>query len=63
MLRLWPICYLCGMNPSEQVDHIVPDFEGGTDELGNLAGICTDCHKVKSAREGQRARQALGGHP
>lgn len=62
VLKLWPICYVCGLNPATEVDHIVPDFEGGTTDLGNAAGICTPCHRTKSAREGQRARQALGGH-
>lgn len=61
VLRLWPICYLCGMNPSEEVDHIIPDTEGGTDDLGNLAGACGPCHRKKSAQEGQRARQRVGG--
>lgn len=64
VLRLWPICYICGLNPSEEMDHIIPDFEGGTNDLANLAGACGPCHRKKSAREGQRARQkALGGHP
>lgn len=40
-----------------QVDHIVPKAEGGTDDESNLQAICSDCHKSKTAREAQRARE------
>lgn len=42
--------------PAKQVDHIVPKFEGGTDDDGNLQAICIACHQAKTAEEAQRGR-------
>lgn len=53
-------CYACGGSANE-VDHIVPVFEGGTDVESNLAAICTSCHRRKTAHEGVRARSTGGG--
>ncbi|HYG05331.1 MAG TPA: HNH endonuclease signature motif containing protein [Stenotrophomonas sp.] len=39
-----------------QVDHIVPQAEGGTDDRVNLQAICDDCHKRKTEAEALRAR-------
>lgn len=39
-----------------EVDHIVPKFEGGTDDDENLQAVNTDCHKLKTAAESARAR-------
>jgi len=33
---------------ANEVDHVVPVFEGGNDELENLRAICSSCHKKKS---------------
>lgn len=38
------------------VDHIVPVFEGGTDELDNLQAICPGCHQIKTQAEAARGR-------
>ena len=38
------------------VDHIVPKFEGGGEQDGNLQAICNDCHAAKTAAESKRAR-------
>lgn len=43
--------------PAKQVDHIVPKFEDGTDDDGNLQSICKDCHDAKTAEEAKRARR------
>ena len=32
---------------ANEVDHVVPVFEGGNDELENLRAICSSCHKKK----------------
>jgi 5-methylcytosine-specific restriction protein A len=54
-------CYVCG-GPAVGVDHVVPDFEGGSSADGNLRAICARCHRVKTARESARGRrQARGG--
>lgn len=38
------------------VDHIVPDFEGGTDDDANLRSLCPPHHRRKTAAEGVAAR-------
>lgn len=40
---------------ASEVDHIIPVAKGGSDQLSNLAAICTPCHKAKTAGEGGRA--------
>jgi len=40
------------------VDHIVPRFEGGSEDDDNLEAICKTCHDAKTARENKRARAA-----
>ena len=43
-----PLCQHCkakGVTKlAEQVDHIIPLHKGGTDERGNLQGLCHGCH-------------------
>lgn len=34
-----------------EVDHITPKAEGGTDDPSNLQTLCNTCHKAKTARE------------
>lgn len=41
---------------ANEVDHIVPLSQGGTDDPGNLRAISHDCHKVKTQAEARRAR-------
>lgn len=50
-------CYKCGA-VATQVDHLLP---GDDHSLRNLAAICYDCHKAKSALEGAQA--ASGNRP
>jgi 5-methylcytosine-specific restriction protein A len=45
--------------PFDQVDHIKPKAQGGTDDHDNLECICEQCHTAKSAAEGQAAMAAL----
>jgi 5-methylcytosine-specific restriction protein A len=64
-----PICKLCNRAPSTEVDHIKPKRRGGGDELENLQGACTPCHRDKTERdkrvwaspEGQRRGGRPGG--
>ncbi len=53
VLHRHPTCQVCGVAPSTEVDHVEPGDDHG---LANLQGICTPCHRAKSAREGQAAR-------
>lgn len=39
------------------VDHVVPKFEGGTDDEGNLETLCRPCHTAKTDAEKVRARK------
>lgn len=42
---------------AEEVDHIVPLSQGGTDDLTNLRAINHQCHKAKTSREAAAARK------
>ncbi|MGH3760266.1 HNH endonuclease [Actinophytocola sp.] len=55
VLRRDPICRLCGTAPSTEVDHIRP---GDDHSDTNLRGVCTPCHRTKSAHEGGTAAAA-----
>lgn len=51
------ICVLCEAKdittPATTVDHIKAKAHGGDDSLSNLQSLCDDCHKHKTATEGQ----------
>lgn len=51
-------CQECGaqVGKSAPVDHLVPVFEGGTDDPDNLRTLCGPCHDRKTQTEAQRAR-------
>ncbi|MGY4892370.1 UNVERIFIED_CONTAM: HNH endonuclease [Xanthomonas axonopodis] len=60
--------YLCApcraagrVTAAEEVDHIVPQAEGGTGADDNLQAICVDCHIAKTKAEA--ARGANRSHP
>lgn len=42
-----------------QVDHIIPIFEGGTNDRSNGQTLCESCHKSKSASENSQRMTAL----
>jgi 5-methylcytosine-specific restriction protein A len=55
------ICQHCRKTTGElhtgnEVDHIVPKFEGGTDDESNLQTICREAHRRKTAEEAKRGR-------
>lgn len=49
-------CQQFGDN-GNQVDHITPHAEGGTDTLTKLQTLCTPCHKQKTQDEARRGHQ------
>jgi 5-methylcytosine-specific restriction enzyme A len=54
------LCQLCmkakRVRVATDVDHIVPRAQGGSEADDNLQSLCGDCHKAKTAREGQTPR-------
>lgn len=55
-----PLCRSCHaqgrIREATEVDHIVPLAQGGSNMPDNLAPICTDCHKAKTAIESAQAQ-------
>ncbi len=49
-----PFCF-CGAKANE-VDHIKPRREGGSDSPDNLQALCKPCHSRKTAKEGPWGR-------
>ncbi|MGE8516697.1 MAG: HNH endonuclease [Alcaligenes nematophilus] len=47
--------------PADEVDHVIPISQGGTDAHDNLRAINADCHRKKSQREALAARQVRAG--
>ena len=51
-LSMHPLCVVCEdegrTRAANEVDHIVPLFNGGADDETNLQGLCEDCHKAKT---------------
>jgi len=46
-------CYICG-GRADQVDHVIGVAADGGEDDGNLAAICTPCHRRKTGREARR---------
>lgn len=44
------------VTPATECDHVVPKFDGGTDEIDNLQAICRQCHADKTQREAKKAQ-------
>lgn len=55
LIRDYYLCQNCKRNGiasvATEVDHKTPKSQGGTDDDENLEGICTRCHRDKTARE------------
>lgn len=45
-----PVCRICGVAPSSEVDHIIERQAGGDDRRENLRGVCPPCHAGRAAR-------------
>ena len=49
-------CHCCGVEqkngfPKLQIDHWVPLFLGGSEDVENLRPLCEECHKAKTRTE------------
>ena len=52
------VCHVCGKPGADQVDHVKPLAEGGSDTDENKAPIHrVPCHRDKTRAEAQRARK------
>ena len=51
VFRRQPICAHCKAEVSQELDHIIPISESGSDAWDNLQGLCIPCHRSKTARE------------
>lgn len=51
MLKARPLCALCRVEFATSIDHIVPVFKGGVDNLSNYQPICKRCHESKNSAE------------
>ena len=53
-----PLCERClergWMTPTQEVHHVKPLAQGGTNDDDNLTALCTSCHSEITAREGGR---------
>lgn len=51
-------CHWCGQPGADEVDHIVPTAEGGSDDDSNKAPIhSVPCHREKTQAEARSARE------
>ena len=55
VLERQPVCRVCYNEAPTEVDHILALSLGGEDKLENLQGICSRCHKIKSADDKRKA--------
>lgn len=66
MARREPFCRVCMargiQSVGRQTDHIVPLWQGGTDDESNLQRLCMDCHDEKSQREEKVRLRAYTTH-
>ena len=58
-----PLCAVCEAHgrlaQATELDHIVPLYQGGTDQRDNLQGLCAECHRARTQKEAWEAR--MGG--
>lgn len=43
------ICVYCG-DPSEHIDHVIPLFRGGDNDIENLVAACKPCNRAKGTK-------------
>ena len=50
-----PLCRQCRKNGftrlANEIDHIIPLFKGGTEDLSNCQPLCFECHEKKTQED------------
>lgn len=46
-----------------ELDHVVPLFAGGSNDLGNLEVLCPNCHRLKTQEERMSTCREARKHP
>lgn len=63
-IAVFPLCDQCQklgkITPAQEVHHIKPLSNGGTNGQDNLMSLCTSCHSEITAREGGRWKRGSG---
>lgn len=53
-----PLCVECDkqgrVTAAQELDHVIPLWQGGADDAANLQGLCIPCHREKTAAEAGR---------
>jgi 5-methylcytosine-specific restriction protein A len=63
VLREEPVCRTCCSRLTTICDHIRPLSRGGLTVRANLQGLCDECGRAKTGREGRAARSTFAsGH-
>lgn len=52
-------CVKCGSKVMLEVDHIIADAKGGSNDMSNLQTLCKDCHSIKTKKEISEAHKAM----
>jgi 5-methylcytosine-specific restriction protein A len=52
-------CCICGSAGPLEIDHVIPESEGGSHDGANLWVLCVRHHREKTQQEAQRGRARL----
>ncbi len=60
-IQAHPLCEQCELEgrltPAEEVHHIVPLTDGGTNDVSNLMALCKSCHSSITINDGRNAQK------